>query len=470
MTHEEAIVDAIVIGGGIAGMVASNRLVQLGKTTLVLEQGAEAEYLCNSRFTGGAVHVGFRDPVSRTPDELLAEINSRSRIAKPELAEAVAHDARRVIAWLREQGVRFAKAGAEEYKAWVLMPFRSNSYGLDWRGRGGDVALRTLGQVLLSRGGVLQRGVRALALDITHPDYVAVEAMEGDRKRQYRARAVVIADGGFQGNPDLIRKFIMPKPEALMQRGAGTGRGDGLRMATEVGAATVGTKRFYGHCLSKDAFENNKLWPFPVVDPIVHAGIVIDGSAKRFVDEGEGGVWVANNIAWLADPLSAVVIFDDAIWRGPAAKGVMAPNPNMISAGGHILDAATLSELAAVIGVPAAALVRTVEEYNAACAAQTLARLNPVRTSVSDKPMPILKAPFHAVRLCAGITFTMGGIAIDGQSRVLNEQGKPIPRLFAAGCCTGGLEGGPTGGYVGGLTKSGVTGLRAAECIAGYTA
>jgi fumarate reductase flavoprotein subunit len=48
----------------------------------------------------------------------------------------------------------------------------------------------------------------------------------------------------------------------------------------------------------------------------------------------------------------------------------------------------------------------------------------------------------------------------------MGVDGRPIPGLFAAGCTTGGLEGGAKIGYVSGLTKSGVTGLRAAESIA----
>ena len=60
----------------------------------------------------------------------------------------------------------------------------------------------------------------------------------------------------------------------------------------------------------------------------------------------------------------------------------------------------------------------------------------------------------------------MGGIAIDGDSRVLDTNDNPITGLYAAGCATGGLEGGEHVGYVGGLSKSSTTGFRAAEHIA----
>jgi len=61
----------------------------------------------------------------------------------------------------------------------------------------------------------------------------------------------------------------------------------------------------------------------------------------------------------------------------------------------------------------------------------------------------------------------MGGIAIDTHAGALDESGAPIPGLYAAGSSTGGAEGGPLAGYIGGLSKAVITGLRAAEHIAG---
>ena len=71
--------------------------------------------------------------------------------------------------------------------------------------------------------------------------------------------------------------------------------------------------------------------------------------------------------------------------------------------------------------------------------------------------------PFFAAPVCAGITYTMGGIAIDGDARVLREDDSAIEGLYAAGTTTGGLEGGSASGYVGGLSQSVITGLLAAE-------
>ena len=61
---------------------------------------------------------------------------------------------------------------------------------------------------------------------------------------------------------------------------------------------------------------------------------------------------------------------------------------------------------------------------------------------------------------------TMGGITIDERARVLGTSGSPIPGLFAAGSCTGGLEGRGGAHYLGGLMKAAVFGLLAGEQVA----
>lgn len=81
-------------------------------------------------------------------------------------------------------------------------------------------------------------------------------------------------------------------------------------------------------------------------------------------------------------------------------------------------------------------------------------------------PKPILRTPFYAAPVCAGITHTMGGIITDDNAQVLTPSGATIAGLYAAGASTGGIEGGDKVGYVGGLIKAAVMSLRAGEAIA----
>lgn len=458
--------DVAIVGGGIAGLMTANRLAQLGARAVVLEKGSDERYLCNTRYTGGTFHVCLRDVMN--DEGLLKDAISKATagFVSEAWAGAMARDGRRAVRWLQEEGVRFMKVSAAEHHKWVLAPPGRNGPGLDWKGRSGDVLLRTLEANLVKRGGALVRNTRARSLLIDNGACNGVVAGHDGRELRFRARAVVIADGGFQANPELVRTYICDKPEALHPRNAGTAHGDGLQMALAAGARLVGTDRFYGHVLSRDALTNDKLWPYPYLDSLATAGIVVDGTGRRFVDEGRGGVYIANAIATLADPLSAVVIFDHATWEGAGRAGLIPANPHLPAVGGTLESAADLEGLARNLGMEPARLIETVNAYNDAIARPDASKLDPPRRTTRYAALPIKSGPFYAAPACCGITATMGGIAIDAHARAVREDGAAIPGLYVAGGAAGGLEGGPEVGYVGGLVRCGVTALIAAEHIA----
>ena len=460
--------DLIIIGGGIAGLSTAVQAIDNGLMPLVLEKGEAPDYPCNARWSGGVIHVAEKD--MRAPKEdIVAKIDHLTDgTGGAGLAAIMAEDAEETLDWLRGKGAKFVKGGAVEFMRWVLAPPRPRRPGLDWKGRGPDVLLRNLAAATEAGGGTLERGVRGKELIVQDGQVVGLAAERAGETIEFRAPAVVICDGGFQGDPDLVRKYIAPKPEALFTRGAGTGCGDGLRMAEGFGAKLVGMNRFYGHLLGREAFQNEKLWPYPTVDAIARSSILVNRSGNRLLDEGLGGIYLANEIAKLDDPQSIAVIFDDAVWTGLAADNRYPPcmNPAFVNEGGTVFAADTLDDLAGQIGVPGEALNATVRSYNAALENGTADKLSPARTTNVVTTLPIRTAPFHAIEVCVGITYTMGGIAIDNASRVLDATDRPIPGLFAAGSATGGIEGGPNAAYLGGLTKGVITGRRAANAIA----
>jgi len=241
-------------------------------------------------------------------------------------------------------------------------------------------------------------------------------------------------------------------------------------MALEVGAARTELGGFYGHCLSRDAFHNDRLWPFPYLDPLLQAGIIVGPDGKRFADEGIGGTYIANAIARLPDPASAVVLVDQRIWAERGSTNPpppYAPNPRLLDCGGTMHSALTIKQLATKAGLPRQALADEVARYNEAVSRGAGAALSPTRSANKFDPWPVASAPFHAFPACSGVTYTMDGIAIDVDSRVLDDERRPIAGLYAVGCATGGLEGGPKAGYVNGMLKSSVTALRAAERLIG---
>jgi fumarate reductase flavoprotein subunit len=455
--------DVIVIGAGIAGLVAANRAAQLGKRVIVLEKSQEEKYLCNSRYTYGTFHINFTD-VAADEDVLFGKIEACTEgLARKDLARAIARDGRRLMQWLRSEGIDLVDLGG--YQTNVLAPPWRKGFGLTWRGYAGDVALARLEANLAQRQGRILRGMRAHALKFAAGGIeVETDAAEGAGK--FNASSIVIADGGFQASFDMIRAHISPAPEKLLARNGGTATGDGLRMAQAVGAASTGLGVFYGHLHSRDAMNSVRLWPRPYANEIAAASVVIDADGRRFADEGLGGIYLSNVVARLPDPLGATIVFDQAIWDGPPGRGhAQPPNPLLPEAGGTLHRAGTIAELAGLIGIAPPRLEDLVRGYNVAVDAATLHTLSPPRRSDRYRAWPIRTAPFYALPICAAITNTMGGIVVDGNGAVLDERDTPLPGLFAAGSTVGGLDGGPNAGYVGGLIKATIA-LRAAEAIA----
>lgn len=456
--------DVVVVGGGIAGLVAAARAGELGLRAVVLEKGTDDRYLCNARFSGGVFHVCFTD-IKSPPAALRAAIDAATEgEVDAAQADTVAANAGRLVDWLRAQGAQFIRTQVA-WQNFILAPPRPMVAGQEWMGRGPDVLLRRLGERIAERGGRIERGARARRLIVEGGRVAGVEAETAAGPMTFAARAAVLADGGFQADLDRLRGMVA-RPDRLKQRGAATGIGDGIAMAEAAGAATTPLRHFYGHLLCRDAMTSDRVWPYPELDGIALAGIVVDGTGRRPTDEGVGGVALANAVAHLPDPLATTIVFDAAVWEGPGKSARIPANPTLERAGGTIHRADTLAALAAKAGIDGGALAATVAAYNAAVAAGTTGALSPPRSTAKLQPMPIAKPPFMAIPIVAGITYTMGGIAIDGSCRVLARDGRPIVGLYAAGSTTGGLEGGAKAAYVGGLTKAGVHGLVAAEHIA----
>ncbi|MBS4049324.1 MAG: FAD-binding protein [Alphaproteobacteria bacterium] len=453
--------DVLVVGAGLAGLTAGIRAAELGLRVRIIERGEGDHYLCNSRYTGGLFHIGM-DNLASPPDEIRSRLQRVTNgEGRPELADALAENAIRAVTWLKAHGVSMIRVGPDGLRQHSLAPPGVRRTGLNWRWRSGDVMLRTLGANYRGRGGILQQGTEVSELLMESGRCVGASVRQNGVTRAIRAQYVVLSDGGFQANADLLRRFVSGAPERLLMRNAETGRGDGLRMAEAVGAKIVGTSSFYGHVQYRAAMTDGRFWPYPVVDSLAVSALLIDGASQRFCDEGLGGVHITNCIARLPDPLSAVIIMDDAIWNGPGKDWLLPANPYLIRAGGELITASDLNSLAAKIGHDPGALNVSVARWNDQVAGRK--PFDVPRTVAPYKPWAIGQGKFHAIPVCAGVTYTMGGILTDTAARVLDANERPIQGLLAAGATTGGLEGFSRDGYSGGLSKALTFGLIAGE-------
>jgi fumarate reductase flavoprotein subunit len=454
--------DLIVIGGGLAGLVAAARASELGLRPIVLEQGADADYRCNSRASGGILHIAYHD-AKEDPNTLEKAIRKATSGEVDEtLARSVAANAGRAVDWLAANGTRFVRASPINWHRWTVAPPRPMGAGLDFPGRGVDTILTRLSRDMEARGGTILLGHKVVGLRRLADGVLRVECVAGDGSPRFQARAVVIADGGFQANAEMLREYVSPRPDLLVQRGAATGRGDCIRFAVALGASVTPMSRFYGHLLHRDALTNDRLWPYPMLDSIAVASMLVGRDGKRIADEARGGIYLANVVAGLDEPASAAIVFSERVWTEIATQGLFPANPNLDQFGGQVVKAGSIAELADALDIDGEGLAATVGAFNQALGGNVDAGLDVPPTGKRFA----LEPPYMAVPVCAGITHTMGGLAIDGHARVVNADGVPLPGLYAAGSSTGGLEGGGSAGYVGGLMKAVITGLLAAEDLA----
>lgn len=323
--------DVAIIGGGFAGLTAANHAALGGLRPLVFEAGDDDLYMCNSRVATGALHVAFHGPEESAEDLYAAILDVTDGTAREDLARAVADNAQATIDWMREEGGEFLQHPRRSWGMPMMAPGRAMRAGLDWENSGPNLFLQMLGEKLAARGGELRRGVRVGSLVVEGGVVTGVALESGER---IAAKAVVIADGGFQADRELIREHITVDPQKIRQRNTETGRGEGLRMAADIGAALVGLDKFYGHVLSRDALTNENLWPYPQLDVICAKGMVVTRDGGRFCDEGLGGIYVTNAIAGLADPLSATAVFDSSVWEDAKENDIVPPNPSLVENGG----------------------------------------------------------------------------------------------------------------------------------------
>jgi len=458
--------DLVTIGGGFSGLVTAARAAELGLKVAVLEARAEDRYPCSSRYSTGVCNV-MGLAILSAPDVLYGAIlDGSGSTAKPELARAIADNGKRTIDWLVGEGARFITRALQKDQPGqkVLAPPRRLIAGLDWEGRGSDVVMRLLEHNLVKRGGRLLRGMQVTELVVEDGACGGVIARQNGASVRFEARAVVIADGGFAANPQMVAQHITPRADRVLARVGPGAKGDGIRLAEVAGAAIGGFGAFYGHVHHRAAMSNPKLWPYPHLDAVAEIALLVGPDGKRFTDEGQGGVCQANAIALLPDPLSAHLIMDDAMWQAePKLTTTVAANSAMVTAGGALVSAGDLAALGARIGVPVEALTETVRAHNDAVAANDFTRLATPRSAKKHRPMTFAVPPFHAVPLCAGITGTMGGVVIDAQARAQRREGGVFSGLYAVGTPVAGLEGGTRAGYVGGLSKAFILGMLAAE-------
>ena len=283
--------------------------------------------------------------------------------------------------------------------------------------------------------------------------------------RELRADAVLLATGGFQGDPELLATFVGPKADSLLVRSNPGSIGDGFRLGRDVGAsASRGMSGFYGHLVPSPLAELREDQYLMLTQYYSNHCLLVNRLGHRFTDESLGDE--VSNQATLRQPDSkAVLICDERVHTTFAATAPY-PHGQVIdriaaaeAAGGRYATTHTKEQMLDAVagwGVAPLALANTLDAWAAAAAGDEFA----LEIPRAVRPEPIVAPPFHALEVQPAITFTFGGLRVDPDGRGLDRDGAPVPGLFVAGADAGGLQ---DVRYVGGLALGLVFGPRAAR-------
>ncbi|GAA4938348.1 fumarate reductase flavoprotein subunit [Actinomycetospora succinea] len=423
MSEVEALeADVVVLGTGPAGMAAIAAAADEGATVVVLE--AMDHIGGNAVWSTG--YLAFVDSAMQreqdiADDEETFVADARAMVEQARdrfgvewdeaLVRLFARESAETYRLLVERGVRFSRfiprprqhtvdrmAAVED--SWML----GRAFRADVERPGVTVRYGTVADRLVVTDGRVT-GVRAHST--TDQALLEVTARRG----------VVLATGGYQANPELRRRI---QPEAVSRApylGIDTCRGDG---------------HLLGQAIGGDLINMTFVPPLVIVSSsVVEDAIAVNEAGERFHDEA--GPYEERVDRLHEQPgRRAWYVVDDEVAREKATLIGQMPEPPV--------TAGSLAELAAAIGVPAAALEATVARWNDFLATGAGQDPDFGRVVLPPGRRTCARAPFTAVPMVEGINFCCGGFRVTTDLQVLDVFGDAIPGLFAAGDCVGGLN------------------------------
>ncbi len=465
--------DILIVGGGGAGLAAAAAATEMGCTNVVILEKASAPG-GNTLFAEGPFAV--ESPVQkRNAND--ADRNDFFRKAlrwshwktDPRIVRAFVDKSGDSIRWLEEKGLNLATE-----------PLFARDAPLTWHvvEGGGPTIIRALRKCCLDRGvRLLVRTKGRKILTGSTGNVTGVLAENDGHEFAITAKSVVIATGGFGASKELLKKYCPEYYDGMPNYGVPFNTGDGLLMALEAGADSLGVgcmmmagpsptcdrgagKR--GVFLKFDIPGSKQATEIPMsAIAMQRFTIWVNKKGRRFADEA--GFMLGFDSGFLVNRQPghlSYTLFDSSIRQYISERGIGArsdggqkslrlystpkavPLPDLEKElraqadRGNVLIADSLNEMAKKIGADPRVLQATIDEYNDACDQGN----DPVFAKDPRFLRPLREAPYYAIQCSPIFLDTTGGIKANELMEVLDRQHDPIPGLYAAGVTVDGFE------------------------------
>lgn len=416
--------DVIIVGAGAAGLSAAIQANDTGACPVIFESmpgvkgnSIKASAGMNASQTKFQQAQGIEDSHSLFYEETLAGGNRTNDV---ELLSYFVEESSKAVDWLDSMDITLSSLTTTGG-----MSVKRTHRPSDGSAIGGYL-MKGLMRIVEERGIPLFTSAEVTRLSTSEETNLingAYVAIDRQGENLVRAGAVVIATGGFGSNykkieevaPDLV-KLITTNHEGSL--------GSGIDMVKAVGGSIRDLDQIQIH---PTVHQRSR---FLLTEAIRGEGaILISLSGKRFVNEMDRRDVVSHAIINCPEQ-KAFLIFDEQLKERVPAVGFYESKD-------MVLKGETLYGLADQIGVPKEVLQATISEWNQAVAYGTDDLFE--RTTAMEHP--IQTGSFYAIEVAPGIHHTMGGVRINTRSEVIDEDGRKISGLYAAGETCGGLHG-----------------------------
>ena len=422
-TYRDTSCDIVVIGAGGAGLSAATQAASMGAHVIVLEKqgiiGGNTNYSTgglNAAETSVQEKLGIVDSKKSHYDDTMA---GGHFLNDPSLVETLVNKAAAAVDWLISLGADLSNVGQ----------LAGSSQKRTHRPNGGAAIgphlMAVLSKAVKSENISVRTRNTVTALTEQNGKVTGVKVSTPTGTYTIKAKAVIIATGGFGANLSLVAQY-RPEFKNFNTSNHYGATGDAFDWVSPLDVPLVDmdqiqihpTGEVGSHLLITEAVRGN-------------GAILVNHDGVRFTNEMLTRDKVSEAILAQSEK-SAFLIFDQSVRESLAAI-------ENYSQQGLLTTAGSVSELAQALKLPESSFVETMDKYQEY---QTTGEDLDFGRNGDEMPRPLTQAPFYAIEVEPVLHHTMGGIKINSKAEVVNKSGNPVPGLYAAGEVTGGVHGG----------------------------